>query len=104
MPIYIKPREQVCRERAANDAHFYYDQFTQILIENNDDEKDMQTKQDLMRLYRWIREYEDFAFRYHRDNFVPCDDIYLNKEDAISFGGGEKIPRAPFYPVFEEIK
>lgn len=104
MPILIKPREQVCRERAASDAIFYYDQFAQILVDNNNEEKDMQTKQDLIRLYKWIREYEDFAFKYHKDNFVPGDDIYVKEEDAQAFGGANKIPRAPFLPVFEEIK
>lgn len=104
MPIFIKPREQVCRERAASDASFYYDQFAQILVDNNDEEKNMQTKQDLIRLYKWIREYQDFAFKYHQDNFIQCDDIYVKEEDAQAFGGGIKIPRAPFLPVFEEIK
>jgi hypothetical protein len=104
MPIYIKPREQVCRERAEKDSAFYYDQFAQVLLENNNEEKSMDTQQDLLRFYKWLREYQEFAFKYHRDNFVSSDDIYLNKEDAESFGGGEKIPRAPFLPVFEEIK
>ena len=45
MPIFIKPREQVCRERAASDAVFYYDQFAQILVDDNNEEKDMETKQ-----------------------------------------------------------
>ena len=44
MPIFIKPREQVCRERAANDAVFYYDQFAQILVDNNNEEKEQVAK------------------------------------------------------------
>ena len=42
MPIFIKPREQVCRERAASDAVFYYDQFAQILVDDNNEEKNLQ--------------------------------------------------------------
>ena len=104
MPIFIKPREQICNERADSDADFYYSQFADLLMQTNAEEKDMETKQELVRLYKWIAMYKVFAYNYHTKNYIPGDDMYLKKEDAAAFGGGPKTPRAPFLPVFEEIK
>lgn len=104
MPIFVKPQEQVCNERASFDADFYYSQFADLLIQTNNEEKDMETKQELIRLYKWIAMYKIFAYNYHMENYVQADDMYLKKEDAQAFGGGSKIKRAPFLPVFEEIK
>lgn len=104
MPIFIKPRNLICKERAASDANYYYSQFADLLIETNNEEKDMETRQELMRLHRWIERYKEFAFNFHMNNFVQGPDIYVNKEDGIKFGGDQKIGRAPFIEVFEEIE
>jgi hypothetical protein len=104
MPILVKPRTQICNERAASDVEFYYNEFADLLIQTNNEEKDMETKQELMRLYKWIAEYKDFAYNFHMKNYIQGDDMYVKKEDAEAFGGKVKIPRAPFLPVFEEIK
>jgi hypothetical protein len=104
MPILVKPRTQICNERAAADAEFYYNQFANLLIQSNNEEKDMETKQELLRLYKWIAEYKNFAYNFHMNNYIQSDDMYVKKEDAEAFGGRIKILRAPFIPVFEEIK
>ena len=104
MPILIKPKQQICNERAEADADFYYTQFADLLIQTNNEEKDMETKQELVRLYRWIAKYKNFAYNFHMNNYIQCDDMYVKKEDAEAFGGRMKIPRAPFLPVFEEIE
>jgi hypothetical protein len=103
MPILIKPRQVVCKERAAADADYYYSPFAQLLIETNNEEKDMETHQELMRLSRWVEKYKEFAFKYHMENFIQGPDIYVNEEDGIKFGGDGKIEKAPFIEVFEDI-
>jgi len=103
MPIFIKPRVQVCRERSESDAIFYYDYFAKFLVETNDEEKNMETRQELVRLYKWIELYKEFSFNFHLKNFTPSGDLYLRSEDAITFGPHPPPPRAPFIEVFEEI-
>lgn len=63
----------------------------------------MATHQELQRLSRWVASYISFAARWHTGNFVPGDDLYVSKEDAVRFTHGTKIPRAPFIEVFEDI-
>ncbi len=103
MPIYLKPGEQICSERARNDAKFYYDQFREILLElirTNDPS----ARQDLARLDRWIMEYEIFAKKYHLKNFVFWSDCFVNEEDAkIHLGTSAPRPRAPFIPAFDDL-
>lgn len=104
MPILVKPREQICNERAEIDADFYYTPFADLLLQTNSEEKDMETKQELVRLYKWIAKYKIFAYNFHMKNYIQSDDMYVKKEDAAAFGARMKIPRAPFLPVFEEIE
>ena len=37
MPIYIKPVEIICKERAEDDAKFYYEYFKELLIETKNE-------------------------------------------------------------------
>ena len=73
-------------------------------IQTNNEEKDMETKQELVRLYKWIAKYKIFAYNFHMKNYIQSDDMYVSKEDAAAFGARMKILRAPFLPVFEEIE
>lgn len=103
MPIYLKPGTQICSERAANDAKFYYEEFREILLELIRT-SDPNARQDLARLDKWIEEYRIFAKNYHLKNFVFWSDCFADEEDAkIHLGTSSPRPRAPFIPAFDKL-
>jgi hypothetical protein len=103
MPVYVKPKNKVCQERAENDANFYYKPFEELLLQDHKEALSSETRQQLLRLNKWVMSYKAFAFRYHFENFVQANDIYADPDDAIRFPINNDIPNAPFLEVFEEI-
>lgn len=98
----IKPSEIICMERGRDDAKFYYEEFKNILIEDIKT-NDLNAKQDLSRLNKWIAAYELYSFEYHKKNFILWRDCFEIEEDGISIvGTSYPRPRAPFIPVFDE--
>jgi hypothetical protein len=103
MPIYIKPVEIICKERAEDDAKFYYEYFKELLIETKNENNDAESKINLAKLNRWIEDYKNFATNFHIKNFVRANDIYVDPENAEAFPLGERTIRAPFIDVFGEL-
>lgn len=103
MPVFIRPRSEVCLERAKNDATFYYESFKELLIDNSSEELTTESRQNVIRLDKWISKYIKFAYSYHLENFVRSDDLYLDKQTASKFSYMTDIPKAPFIDVFDEI-
>lgn len=103
MPVYIKARKTVCSERAKNDTEYYYSMFRDLLVQNSTENNIAESRQQILRLERWLREYTSYAYRYHMENFVQANDLYLNEHDAEKFSYMKKIPKAPFIEVFDEL-
>lgn len=103
MPIYIKPREALCNERANNDAEFYYSHYFDYIKEQQLEEGSMEIRQQTIRLKKWIDKYKEFAKKFHMKNFIRADDLYVNSNNAELFPINTEIPRAPYLEVLEEI-
>jgi len=103
MPIFIKPRNLLCEERASSDASFYYDCFFDYIKEQGQDEATQEKRQQVIRLKKWIERYKIFAKKYHLENFIQADDLYVDKDAAENFSINKEIPRAPYLEVLEDI-
>jgi hypothetical protein len=103
MPIFIKPRELVCSERADSDADYYYKEFFDYIKIQEKEEGTQESRQQLIRFKRWITAYKVFSKKYHLKNFVSGNDIYVEAIHAQIFSVSEEIPRAPYLEILEEI-
>lgn len=103
MPIFIKPRELVCSERANSDADYYYKDLFDYIKEQEKDEGTQELRQQVIRIRKWIHGYKEFAKKYHLKNFESANDLYVDPIFAEKFSIQEEIPRAPYLEVLEDI-
>jgi len=103
MPIFIKPRELVCLERADSDADYYYKDLLDYIKEQEQEEGTQELRQQVIRIKRWINGYKEFAKKYHLKNFAGANDLYVDPIYAEKFNIQEEIPRAPYLEVLEDI-
>jgi hypothetical protein len=103
MPIYVKSVDTICSERALDDSKFYYDDFRNHLLDRILQSDESEARIELARLDRWLISYRIFSEKYHKENYVKWNDIYVNEEDAQRFSSSMERPRAPFIGLFEDI-
>ena len=103
MPVYLKSVEKICQERAIDDTSFYYDDFKNSITEQFKNSGDTSSRQELVRLERWLILYRAFAEEYHKNNYIKWNDMFENEDDAKRLGFSYEKPRAPFIAVLDDF-
>jgi len=102
-PFYFKPIKIICLERAKKDTNFHYKNYLDSLEELLNKNNSTKIRLELNRVKNWIKKYEDWAFHWHKKNYVKAQDSYVNPADAHPSECFE-YPKAPFLEIFSEIK
>lgn len=99
MPVFIKPADTICLERAINDSVKHYDTILKTyeeLSKNGDPDSIM----DLHRLKSWIKKYIFWAKKWHLDNFEKAKDMFADPEDGLLWNPPKSAPKLK---IFEDI-
>ena len=102
-PIYIKPKEFVCEERAKKDAIYHYQPYINSLEKNLEKTNSTKIRIELNRVKSWVKDYEDWAKLWHMSNYIRSFDIYNNPDHAAP-DELNNPPKAPVVDVFFEFK
>lgn len=100
--IRFKPVKTICVERAKKDAIFHYQSYLDSLINLLNKNNSTKIRLEIIRLKKWINKYEIWASNWHNNNYIRCQDSYVDPEDAYP---SERVdpPKAPFVELFSDI-
>jgi hypothetical protein len=100
MPVLTKSVKILAEERAAIDGKNHYSDILSTYETLHNSSKDTESFQDLLRLKKWIFAYIKWAEKWHSENMVAGDDMFVDPKD---FMGYPPRPVAPRKIPFETL-
>lgn len=98
----VRRAEDVALERAQSDCHYHYN----VILSHYEEQaysKELESRNDLNKLKKWLLEYISWARKWHLNNFKFADDLYVDPECREALGDGLPPPHAPKMKIFSEL-